>query len=524
VKVLNNLQMAELDRQIINEIGIPAMVLMENAARAVVKVLEQKYSELLPKGILIICGTGNNGGDGLAAARYLASSGYPVKAFLAGNKDKIKGEALLNLSIWQKLGYEITEISEESHLEWLYQALQESALIIDAILGTGLSQNVQGLNSQIIAYLNESALPIASVDIPSGIDGSTGKIRGIAVKAQLTITMGALKLGHLLYPGANYTGELWVADIGIPPIFLSNPEFKIKLASMKEVHSWMPIRDNDAHKGSCGKVLIVGGSVGYSGAAALTSEAVLRAGGGLAYLAIPESLNPAMEAKLTEVITLPLPQEPKGCLGKASMEALRPWLEKAEILAIGPGLGREPETLSFCHELFKELKIPAIIDADALMALPETTVLPSNLILTPHKGEMAKILGININEVIESPLEAVLKCARKYQAVTVLKGAHSLIATPEGEVFINPTGNSGMASAGMGDVLTGMIAGLRAQGLSALKATVCGVFWHGLAGNLSAEDLGSQGYLASELLKRLPLSMETLKEGVELFNYPKIIF
>lgn len=525
MKVFTPEEMRALDERTIEKLGIPGAVLMENAGRGVVKAVSQELSPVLNDGITVVCGPGNNGGDGLVAARYFLDAGLRVKVYLLGEKSRLSGDAELNLQLYTRLGGVTEELNAET-LSRLERDLRHSGAVIDALYGTGLKKPVTGLGAEVIDMLNQSGKPVVAVDVPSGVDALTGVVRGRAVAAQMTVTMGGLKSGLLLYPGAELAGKIFLADIGIPAHYRQEGESRLELLEPQEVLFSLPPRAPDAHKGSCGRVLVLGGSPGYTGAAALSCEAAHRIGAGMVYLGIPRSLNALMEMKLTETITIPLPEEQEaGVLGARAYEALKGRLGEFQALALGPGLGRGEAQLEFCRLLLKENQGPLVVDADGLFHLPALKIkkdLP--LVLTPHWGEMARLMGVSPQEIGENPLLWVRKAARNFRAVVVLKGPHSLIAEPEGFCRINPSGNSGMASAGMGDVLTGCIAGLLAQGMDAFSAASAGVYLHGFAGDIAAQELGSRGLIAGDLPPRLGQIPEMLQENVSYHPFPETVF
>ncbi|MDQ7822089.1 MAG: NAD(P)H-hydrate dehydratase [Candidatus Eremiobacteraeota bacterium] len=503
MKVASSAEMQAIDRITIEERGVPSSTLMECAGLAALKVFRSRFP-LEGKSVLILCGPGNNGGDGLVMARHLLK--LPVKpvAVLTGLPEKLTGDALSQFTILRNLGVPPVSITEESHLACLGELISSADYIVDALLGTGLKNPVRSLFASIITRINESGKPVIAVDIPSGIDGTSGHVMGVAVRAALTITMGLPKLGLLLYPGALYAGEVVVADIGFPESLVEKPELMAEISEPEKLASWLPGRPGNAHKGSCGKVMIFAGSPGYTGAAALACEACHRAGAGLVTLAVPESLHLLMEGKLTETITRPYPDLHGADEVEQALKILLSLAGEADAVAVGPGIGRLPAVQDLTEKLITGIGKPAVLDADALfppiieghgMALP---------VLTPHPGEMARLMGVPTEEITGNPLHYGRACAQKYRASTVLKGSHSLISDPEGHTSVNASGNSAMATAGMGDVLTGIIAGLLAQGMSPHRAAVLGAFIHGLAGDFAACHIGPRGLKASDLLGHIP--------------------
>jgi len=515
MKIASGREMAQIDGRAIREIGIPGVVLMENAGRAVFESVQEYLSGSEKDRILILCGTGNNGGDGLVAARHLYNAGWNPEVFLLGENGDLREDAALNLSIALKSGITVHEIHARQDISSLRQALQAAGVVVDAIFGTGLTRPVEGLEREVIEELNCSGAHVVAVDIPSGINADTGKILGVCVQADQTVTMALPKRGLLLFPGAAHVGELLVADIGIPKALLEDPDLRLNFIEPRMLEEFLPERPLNAHKGDCGKALILAGSPGLTGAAALAGQAALRAGAGLVTLGIPRGLNPAMEAKLTEVMTLPLPETPEGGLSVEALDILKKNLTAFDVVAAGPGLGRNPDIARLLSALLLFSQIPVILDADAINAVATLSAWKANcpLVLTPHPGEMARLRGKSVPEIMENPLEEALAAAVEYNAVLILKGAHTIIATPSGEAFLNGSGNPGMATAGMGDVLTGVIAGLMAQGASPEEAALAGVYLHGAAGDLAFERIGRRGFLAGDLLPLIPEIMDSITGG-----------
>jgi NAD(P)H-hydrate epimerase len=515
MKIPSGKEMSILDGRAINEIGIPSSVLMENAGRAVSDAVLEELPENGAGEILIVCGTGNNGGDGMVAARHLHNSGLNPQVFLLGEGAGLHGDAELNLKIAVNSGITVREVRSGRDLALLRKAIGSAFLIVDAIFGTGLSRTVEGRERAAIEEINRSGARVVSVDIPSGLDADTGKIKGVCIDADLTVTMALPKRGLLLFPGAAHAGEIQVADIGIPRFLLEDPEIRFNLIEPSSLDAYLPERPLNAHKGDCGRVLLLAGSPGLTGAAALAGQAALRIGSGPVTLGIPRSLNAAMEAKLTEVMTLPLPENSAGTLSAECLEIILEKLPAFDVLAAGPGLGRNPDITSLIGGLLSSSRIPTILDADALAALAHLPRRKAGcpLVLTPHPGEMALMTGKSIGEIVENPLREALEAAAAFRAVVVLKGAHTIAATPDRDAFLNTSGNSGMATAGMGDVLTGMITGLAAQKMPLKEAALAAVHLHGAAGDLAFERIGSRGFLAGDLLAIIPEVLEIFKGG-----------
>lgn len=507
-------QSRSIDRRTIEEIGIPSPVLMENAGLAVAAAVARRCGGVRGRSIVVLCGKGNNGGDGFVVARHLAVQGARVRLFLAGARDKLSGDAALEAQIAANMGLPIAELQSPAGAA---EALAGADAAVDALLGTGTRGEVTGLMADLIEALNAGPAPVVAVDVPSGLNVDTGLPCGHCVRAVETVTFGVLKRGLALYPGAAYAGRVVLAPISIPDAAIEAEGIGVCLLQAPDAAALLPRREAWAHKGSAGSVLVAGGSLGMAGAAAMAALSALRVGAGLVRLAVPASLNDVLQAKATEVITLPVAQTDAGSFAPAG---LRDAVERAggsECVALGPGLGRNPETVRGFLEILPEVKAPLVIDADGLNALAEHPEvfgrLASPPVLTPHPGEMSRLLGKSVADVQGDRIAAAEEAARRFHAIVVLKGAGTVVAGPDGAVSINSTGNAGMASAGMGDVLTGTIAGLVAQGLAPRDAAVLGVFVHGLAGDLAAADRGGIGLLATDVQERLPAALQALREG-----------
>jgi NAD(P)H-hydrate epimerase len=499
--------MKELDRATIEDLGIPGLVLMENAGRGVVQVIDRLYPNI--RSAAVLAGKGNNGGDGFVIARYLHHQGVNVAVFLAGLKSALKGDAAHNARLADACGVPLREISEGYDPVGLKHDLAGADLIVDALLGTGLEKEVQGFYKELIALLNVIARPKLAVDISSGLSSDSGQPLGLCVQASATVTFGWPKRGQLLFPGSQFVGRLLVVDIGIPPTLRLEGADRVELLSGDDLLPWLPERRPNSHKGTYGHALILAGSTGKTGAAALAAWGALRVGAGLVTLGVPASLNPILEMKLTEAMTEPLPEGESGCLGRPALERIRTLLAGKRACALGPGLSTSPGTQALIRSLLKEdSSLPLVIDADGLTALadhPEClTLLSGRSILTPHPGEMARLTGKTVQEIQADRIGTAREFAGRTGVVVVLKGARTVVADPGGSVFLNPVAHPVMASGGMGDVLTGMITGWLAQGVSLLPAACLGVFFHSGAGARVAAIKGGQGILASELADILP--------------------
>ncbi len=502
--------MQQLDRRTIEEFHVPAGVLMENAGRRVVEEIENTWGPVKGKTVAIAAGKGNNGGDGLVAARHLLERSARVSVFLLTPPDALTGEARANLERFQKISGRVHHLKEET-LGDLDRELSQSDLIVDALFGTGLSSPVEGLAAKVIAAINSSGKPVVAVDLPSGIHTDTGRVMGIAVKAAVTVTFALPKRGLLLYPGSDYTGRLKIVDIGIPQALVRQLPAAVQWITPAEIADLLKPRPMNAHKGTFGHVLVIAGSVGKGGAAVMTSLSALRVGAGRVTLALPSGLEGTLPDRPLEIMTLPLPQTADGSIGKAALEPLIKFAQDKTVAAIGPGLSTHPETAQGVHGLITQLAIPMVIDADGLNNLVGHLDLLSRarakIVLTPHPGEMARLIGATVAEVQADRLGVAADFVRRHPVTLVLKGARTIIADRSGVLTINSTGNPGMATAGTGDVLTGMIAGLIAQGRTPENAARLGVYLHGLAGDLAAAEIGEVGLLAGDLIHRIPAAI-----------------
>ncbi len=512
MKILTAAQMRYLDRTA-QDHGIPGAILMERAGRAVAEAaLRLVEGEEGP--IVIICGRGNNGGDGFVAARHLIHMGLDVQVFLAARADDVSGDARTNLLRLPEVGLEAIELTDPAPVA---AACQNASLIVDALLGTGLSGEVRGLVADLIRVMNDSARAILAVDLPSGLDSDTGAILGVAVRARETVTLGLPKLGLYLYPGQDLAGDITVADLGFPADLVAATPSAAELTEPDWVGRQIPRRDRSANKGDFGRVLIVAGSVGMTGAACLAAQAALRAGAGLVYVGCPASLNDILEVKLTEAITIPLPETEERTLHPSARDRVLTLADSMDVLAIGPGLSRHPGTAQLVRDLVARCPKPFVLDADGLNAVAEdTSVLTGDhapAVLTPHPGELARLLGASVSEVQAHRAELARKAAQIFRSVLVLKGAYSLSVEDNQRLMVNPTGNPGLATGGTGDVLTGIIASLIGQGLTPFIAAAAGAYVHGLAGDIVADRLGHVSLIAGDLLAALPESLLHVMTG-----------
>jgi NAD(P)H-hydrate epimerase len=511
MRVVTVQTMQEIDRQAITGYGIPGLLLMENAGRSCV---EEIVAEFGPSGrCVVMAGKGNNGGDGYVIARLLGAKGWSVKVIILADREQISGDAATNLEMLP--GSVINYCTGEGRLSARHREdLLQADVIVDALLGTGLQSSISGIYREAIELINTSGRPTVSVDIPSGIHGTSGLVLGSAVRAHSTVTFAFAKLGHILYPGVEYTGRLVVTDIGIP-VKLMETASGYDFLNEETIRPMLRGRDRHAHKGHFGHCLIIAGSVGKTGAAALSANSAVRAGSGLVTLAVAESIHAILEMKTTEVMTFPLPDAGNGYLTGSAALDIEKLLVGKDAIAIGPGLDRHPGTSALVQYLVETVELPLVIDADGLNALAEDiTVLhrktSKQLVLTPHPGEMSRLVGTSIADVEAARISVAQEFARNFGVFVVLKGARTVIASPTGEAAINGSGNPGMASGGMGDVLTGIIVSLLGQGYSVWDACRLGVFLHGYAADMVAAEKGEIGLNATDVIEKMPYACNTL--------------
>ncbi len=502
-------EMQALDRSTMEDFGLPGRLLMENAGREAARVFLAHFGDRARRGgVAVACGRGNNGGDGFVIARTLRQADLPVTVYLFAEASRLQGEALENFRLLEKLPLPVREVPDPAHLAARKEEMRRAAVWVDALLGTGLSAELRGFLREVVEFLDALGRPVFAVDLPSGLDADTGRPRGACLRAEVTATFGFPKIGLLLYPGASYTGRLEVCDIGIPAVVVERLRPRQRLITPEAVRKALPARPPDAHKGTTGHVLLLAGSPGKTGAAALAALAALRAGAGLVTVGCPASLNPVLETLLREPMTSPLPEEEPGILGPGALPALERLVAGKGCLAVGPGLGTDPRTRALVRRLPAACPVPLVIDADGLNALAGELAALSQaaapVVLTPHPGEMARLLGTSVAAVQQDRVASARALAHAAGVHVVLKGARTVIAHPDGGVEINPTGNPGMATAGMGDVLTGVLAGLLAQGASPPDACRAAVWLHGDAADEAARRRGPRGYLAGEVLDALP--------------------
>lgn len=511
MKISTVQEMRNLDSTAIQTYGIPEEILMENAGEAAYFVLLTRF-EVPDLRLVVFCGGGNNGGDGFVVARKALSSGARVKVFILGDREAYRGAARMNLEILERSGGVVVSLQSAEDAE---MDLNHCDVAVDAIFGTGLARDVEGRYADVIHRINRSGRPVLSLDIPSGVHGDTGQIMGTAVQASVTVTFGLPKLGNLLYPGFERCGDLFATHISFPPHMIASANIKTEINHTGA----LPPRNPKGHKASFGNALFVAGAAAYYGAPRLSACAFLRAGGGYARLAAPDSMVPTLAAGGGEIVFAPQRETAEGSIAMENQEALLNMGSGADMAVLGPGLSLVEETQELVRTLASRLDCPLILDGDGLTAISrDLDILRKRrapTVLTPHPGEMARLTGLTISQLEQDPIRILQNTAADLDAVIVLKGAHSLVGFPDARVFVNMSGNSGMATAGSGDVLTGTIAAMLGLGLDVPESARKGVFLHGLAGDLAAEDLGPDGITAEDILDALPLALKADREGLD---------
>ena len=522
MRLATNEIMREIDRMTIEEVGIPGVVLMENAGRGVAHAIERDFGQrAVSRSALVVSGRGNNGGDGSVIARVLLELGWRVKCLLLSKQEGLQGDAALHFGVLKRLYPEA--VLEAPDLETLERAMKtheaaHASLVVDAILGTGIQRPVEGLTKSAIVAVNTLGKQVASVDIASGVNGSTGQVMGEAVHAKKTYAIGLMKLGQALYPGAEHQGELEVIDIGFSEKTCMRLMFPYFLGCEPSFSGILPKRSPDTHKGTYGHVLVVAGSRGKTGAAVMAATAAARVGAGLVTLAIPASEYPHTSARLLEAMQAPLEANALGEFAstQANFQSLEALFEGKQAIVFGPGIGVSEDTKKLAAFLLSHAKAPVVIDADGLNLLAQDPSLlqgkrPRLAVITPHPGEMARLIGQSTKAVQSDRVGTAKSYAGRQGVFVVLKGARTITACPEGPVWVNASGCPAMASGGMGDVLSGMLGGLLAQGLSPYAAVPFAVFAHGAAGERMALIKGTYGLIAGDLLGALPSILDSYR-------------
>jgi len=507
MRVLNTQQMREADRRTIDEVGIPSIVLMENAGRQAVAAMEAAFEDLATSHVGVLCGRGNNGGDGFVIARTLVQRGVETSVFLLASVSEVRGDARTNLEILGRIGLTVVEIATAQEWELHFSEISECDVLVDAILGTGFRGPLGGLLETVVADVNALGAPVVAIDLPTGLSADSHEVEGGAIEASMTVTLAAPKIPLILPPADSHCGDLVIADIGIPLPLLDEVEGPhVEILTREQMRELVPSRAADSHKGDFGRVLIVAGSTGKTGAAHLAAIGALRSGAGLVTIATPRSCVSTIAMMAPEYMTEPLEETAAGTIDYSAIDRV---LEiKADVIAVGPGLGQDPATSAFVHALVERAGVPLVVDADALNAFsgePERLMGRDgvHVIITPHPGEMARLTNSSIEAVQGDRLHHATEFAAAHRVHVVLKGHRTVVAGPDQRVFLNLTGNAGMATGGTGDLLTGMIAAWCAQLLDAEAACKLAVYLHGTAGDLAEADEGEVALVAGDVAARL---------------------
>ena len=511
MRILTAAQMRQADQRTKDDIGIPSSVLMENAGREVVAAIESAFHNLKNARIAVLCGRGNNGGDGFVVARIFRQQGVEVNVYLLGLVPDVRGNARANLLALEPLGVPVIEVPDKEQWKLYELEITGHDLLVDAVFGIGLNKPLAGVLQTAVADINDADLPVVSIDLPTGLSADTHALVGEAIKADLTVALGAPKVSLILPPAYTQAGDLVVADIGIPRRVIDGVDGpRLYLLTPASVREAIPVRPPDAHKGNFGHVLIVAGSLGKAGAACLTGIGALRSGAGLVTIATPRACLGTVAAWAAEYMTIPLPETTDGFVDSKALNTILEF--PCDVIAIGPGLGIGEGATTLVHGLVERAQVPLVLDADALNVLGGglhqlKSREGSDLILTPHPGEMARLQRISSDQVQERRVETARKLAVNCGVHVILKGQRTVIALPDGCVYVNGTGNPGMATGGTGDVLTGMTAAWLAQLLDAATACKIAVHLHGLAGDLAVKKHGEIAMTASDLVGELGHAM-----------------
>lgn len=522
LNVVTGRTMSEIDRSTIETRGVPGLFLMDQAGRGVTEHLLATLPVECLNYTTILCGKGNNGGDGFVIARYLAQRGYHPLVALIGTVEELKGDARSACFLMREGGLSLQECPDEDRLDCFLERAEKTRVWIDALLGTGTRGAPRGPIVKAIAAINArkgNRIAIA-VDIPSGVDADTGRVEGAAVYADWVYTMGLPKIGCVLPPGLDFGKRLIVLDIGFPRDLLAQADSPASLLTAREVNAWISPRKLSAHKGSEGHVLIVAGSRGMTGAALMSAKAAVQTGAGLVTAACPKSLLPIYANGVWEMMTLPVEETEEGSFSEDSFSELFPDTHRWNAVVIGPGLGRNPSTQGFVRRVIREVEVPIVIDGDGLSAVQKEHLWkrPWVWVATPHPGEMARLFGVTVSEIQSDRLRYARRLAKAKKGVAVLKGAKTIVADVQGKPMINPTGTPAMASGGMGDVLTGVIGAFLAKGIPAREAAACGVFLHGLAAELIEEQTHAEAIPATQVISFLQTALHYTREWAESNN------
>ena len=507
-KIVSAKQMQVIDQTTINRYGLSSLILMENAGLACVYEIE-KYIKNYPvlKGkIKVFCGVGNNGGDGFVIGRHLVNRGYALDLYLVGKFSQLSEEAKTNALVFSNFGNKFIEVSEENNIDQI--DITSNDLIIDAILGNGIKGPLKGFILSVVLKINATGASVIAIDIPTGLPTDSPDLMGEAIKAKLTLAIGLPKISEVLYKTKNFVGDLKILDIGFPKELVTSKDLKNNLITKMDVVTIFPKRVPDGHKGNMGNVAVVAGSVGMTGAAILSTKAAFLSGAGLVKLGIPKSLNEIAEKNLIEIITYPLSQTGEQSVSINAYDEIKKMSKDATALLIGPGMSLNEETKQLIKKIINDFQMPIVIDADGLTTLSEDLSILKNKstttkVLTPHIGEMSRLTGLTKEVILSDPITCAKDFATKWKVVVVLKSASTIIADPEGNIWVNSLGNDGMAKAGSGDVLSGLITGFLAQGITGIHAAIIGTWIHSLAGDLASIKKGKNSMLATDILEAI---------------------
>jgi ADP-dependent NAD(P)H-hydrate dehydratase / NAD(P)H-hydrate epimerase len=520
--IVTSSEMRACDRYAIEVLKIPALVLMENAGRGAAEVIERSFGPVAGKTVLIFCGKGNNGGDGFVIARHLYNRGANIYTLVLGKPTELKGDPKVNFD-------PIREISKRAPKDRVFQIkigasksslsmLPKADLIVDAIFGTGFSGIVKEPQRSVINWINDSDTQVVSVDIPSGVNADTGEVANVAVKANLTATMAFKKIGLITGDGISYTGKIEVVDISIPKSIAPQDKIRAFLLDSTDVKSMLPKRPLNAHKHSVGKLFVIAGSQGMTGAATMTALSAMRSGAGTVIVGVPKAVYPIVAKKLTEVMVIPLPDTADGTIASEAYDEIIKHIDWADKVICGPGVSRNRSTRELIWRIGAECPKDMLIDADGLNCISEKISVLSkrksrHLIITPHVGELSRLIDMPSKQIETNRVAVARQVAKRFKLTLVLKGAPTVIADESGNVFINSTGNPGMASAGMGDVLAGVIGGLWGQGMSHTEAAWSGVYLHGMAGDVAKQKYGEKGLMAMDVLQNIPEVIQQIEKS-----------
>lgn len=525
MRVVSAEQMRQIEENAFHDYGIPSILLMENAALAVVeeirRYLSQEKQEVRGRRAVILVGKGNNGGDGLAVARHLVFLGLDVTVFLFADLQGFKGDAEINLGLFQKTEGKCFVIEGDKQRRVARFALAQADVVVDALYGIGMRGALPSLIEEYVDEVNQAKGWVIAVDIPSGVEANTGQVYRTAVRAQTTVTFGLPKWGLFLGAGPDYSGRVIVDPISIPPSYLEDEGISTFVLTDEDVRKILPARQRKGHKGTHGKGVLVAGSMGMSGAAVLAGRGALRSGVGLLQIVVPQGIAREVDSAVTEATIWPAPGETS--FDQDAGPLILKQVESAQALAVGPGLTQKPQFTPVLEQIIKQVNCPVVLDADALNLLAENPALLTarngrgGLVLTPHPGEMARLCKCSVADVEQNRLDLAVAKAVEWEAVVVLKGSVTIVASPDGRAFFNPTGNAGLGAGGTGDVLTGSILAWLAQGVGPVEAACLGVYMHGKAADLLAVDYGWSGFIASEVADTIPKVRRALERRESVF-------